>query len=202
MSQRKMSKSKSKSATPLFDNLILHFQKKKTVPISNLASALKALKHFVGFDEIKETLSKQIQFFICHHLTQIPTRRSKRKRKTRSDLRSAKRPRFGSTDSEEEEEEDTSEEPSDARPWVHWCVSSHEQLKIQNLKLTLILTLTTKKKRMMRKSSATQNALNLWTVTSSTPCCSGHQVWAKPHSPRSSQMCGPPWDCVTPTNSR
>jgi SpoVK/Ycf46/Vps4 family AAA+-type ATPase len=104
-----MSKSKSKSATPLFDKLVA-FSEKKTCPYPNLASALKALKHFVGFNEIKETLSKQIQFFICHHLTQIPTRRSKRKRKTRSDLRSAKRPRFGSTDSEEEEEEDTSEE--------------------------------------------------------------------------------------------
>ena len=104
-SKRMLSK-RDVQKTTHFDKLI-KFAKSRKDLYPTLHVSLSQLDQFVGFEGVKETLAKQIQFFICHHLTQVPSRRSSRKRKSRFGSRSAsKRSRAGSTDDDEEEEEE------------------------------------------------------------------------------------------------
>lgn len=73
--------SKSKVRTPLFDRL-LGFAKSNTATYPQLYDALNKMNQFVGFDDVKEAVTKQIQYFISHHLAQLPSRRSTRKRRS------------------------------------------------------------------------------------------------------------------------
>ena len=94
------------------------FSEDKSRVYPKLRNALHNLRQFVGANEVKETISKSLQYIISHQMSKRPQRRSTRERKKpsklligRSTLRGAKRPRLDTDELEDEEEYDEDYDP-------------------------------------------------------------------------------------------
>ena len=86
-----------------FDRLHLYLQHHKRL-FPKLVPALKHLSEFVGHDDIKETVSKMVLYFIAQCSKQ--PRRSKRRRSNRKKTQVKRQRTFSSVNSEEEADED------------------------------------------------------------------------------------------------
>lgn len=88
---------------PIQFNKLRKYIKSHSGKFPKLVPALKALAEFVGHDEIKETVSKMVLFFIAQCEANRPPRRSKRKRRGTLANKRARR-RYSSVSSEEDED--------------------------------------------------------------------------------------------------
>lgn len=86
-----------------FDRLGLYLQNHKRL-FPKLVPALKSLSEFVGHEDIKETVSKMVLYFIAQCSKQ--PRRSKRRRSSRKKTQVKRQRTFSSVTSEEEADED------------------------------------------------------------------------------------------------
>lgn len=83
-----------------FDRLHLYLQNHKRL-FPKLVPALKSLSEFVGHEDIKETVSKMVLYFIAQCSKQ--PRRSKRRRSSRSKIQVKRQRTFSSANSDEED---------------------------------------------------------------------------------------------------
>jgi len=86
-----------------FDRLHLYLQNHKRL-FPKLVPALKNLSEFVGHDDIKETVSKMVLYFIAQCSKQ--PRRSKRRRSSRKKMQVKRQRTFSTVNSEEDADEE------------------------------------------------------------------------------------------------
>lgn len=93
-----------------FERLRKYVSKHRT-QFPKLLPALRSLSEFVGHDDIKETVSKMVLYFISQYEVEKPLRRSKRRRSSRKKM-SKKRRRRSSSISDDDEDYDPEKDGS------------------------------------------------------------------------------------------